>query len=165
MVSDYYFEGEILHILLVLQSTRRILGAGPMEANQEIRLTIHFAINVFSPSQICFIPQPKHPPDGWIIDALMKYFVTMIFGVLMSKYLCRLYAIFWLQFVRKTFRHTLNADWCVFFLKIGKIAAPYRFTCPFDVPVEILLYLSHFTIVKNIVLRDLMVLCYQRRPF
>ena len=75
-----------------------------MEANQEIRLTIHFAINVFSPSQICFIPQPKHPPDGWIIDVLMKSFITTIFGVLMLKYIYILYASIWLHFVKKTVR-------------------------------------------------------------
>ena len=45
-----------------------------MEANQEMRLTIHFAINVFSVPQIFFIPQPKHPPDGWITDNVMKFF-------------------------------------------------------------------------------------------
>jgi len=57
----------------------------------------------------------------------------------------------------------------VLLLKIGKIAAPSHFTCPFDVPVGISLYLSKFAIAKNIALRDLLVfltkqglaVCYQ----
>ena len=136
-----------------------------MEANQEMRLTIHFAINVFSVPQIFFIPQPKHPPDGWITDIVMKSFVAMIFGVLMFKYLCRLYAILGLRFVRKTVRCTLNANWFVFLLKIGKIAAPSRFTCPFNIPVGISLYLSQFSIAKNIALQDLLIFFTKQDQF
>ena len=135
-----------------------------MDANQEMSLTIHFAINVFSVPQIFFIPQPKHPPDGWITDIVMKSFVTMIFGVLMSKYLCKLYAILWLRFVRKTVGRTVNANWFLFLLKFGKIAAPSRFNCPFDVPVGISLYLSQFTIARNIRLRDL-VLSFTKQDY
>ena len=74
----------------------------------------------------------------------------------MSKYLCRLYAVIWLRFVRKTVRHTLNANWFVFLLKIGKMAAPSRFTCPFNIPVGMSFYLSQFSIAENIALQDLL---------
>ena len=121
-----------------------LLGAGPMEASQEMTLTIHFEINVFSVPQIVFIPQPKNPPDGWITDVVMKCLVTMIFGVMMSNCLCRFYAAIWLRVVRKTVRHILNANLFLFILKIGKIVMPSCVKCPFHVPFGVSFYLSQF---------------------
>jgi hypothetical protein len=130
-----------------------------------MRLTIHFSIKVFSFPQFC-IPQPKHPHGGWTTDVLMMYFVTTIVGVLMLQHICRVYTNLWLQIVRKTVRNTVNAIWCMFFMKIGKCAAPSRFTCPIAVQAGISPYLfSQFAIVQNITLRDLMVCLLKKTVF
>ena len=41
-------------------------------------------------------------------------------------------------------------------MKIGKLAAPSHFNCPFNVPVGLSLYLSQFAIAQNITLQDLL---------
>ena len=154
--SNYSFEGEILHIFLFYSSHAGSLGAGPIKAIQEMTLTIHFAINVFSVPQIFFIPQPKHPPDGWITDVVMKCFVTIIFGGMMSNCLCRCYAVIWLRFVRKKVRRILNANWFLFILKIGKISVPSCVKCPFYVPFGVSFYVSQFSFAENITMEDLL---------
>ena len=131
-------------------------GAGPMEANQEMRLTIYFAINAFSPPQIFFIPQPKRPPDGWITDALMKSTIMAIFGIIILKYLCKLYAFIWLRYCRRATKRLLDKEWFKLALRLGAMATPSTFACPFKASQGMSLCYSQLVTPNNITIQDLL---------
>ena len=55
-------------------------AASFQEANMEMAITIHFAINVFSPPKLLFLPNPKFPPDGFVTETIFMVLIAAIFG-------------------------------------------------------------------------------------
>jgi hypothetical protein len=109
-------------------------GAGPAEANMQMAMTIHFAINCFSPPQILYLPNPKRPPDGLITEAIMMSVVMIIFGIITTKYLCRMYAYISLRWTRRNARCLVKTKQFYFLKSIYQIITNASFCYPWKCP-------------------------------
>ena len=86
----------------------------------------------------------------------MKSTIVAIFVIIILKFLCKLYAVIWLQLCRHTAKHLLNKEWFKLTLRFGEIATPSTFAYPFKVSQGMSLCYSQLVTPHNITIHDLL---------
>ena len=127
-------------------------GSGFINASSEMARVMYFAINVFSPPTIHFLPNPKRPPDGFLTKFILKSATPAIFIAMALAYLTCVCFYVSRRFIRKNARHIAPSTWFKLMCILIKRALPTKCTCPVNLPRFITLITSQSTIATLLTL-------------